>query len=343
MRKSTLLLLLVVAACGEEDAEGYELVQDFLARTTAVECTAVAGPDGVAVTRLRAASDSTLLVLDGPGRTVQELDRRLAVIWEMRAPGEGPGSLDAPADAVLLGDSAVAIAERTGLQLIIYSRAGELIRSTPIPFFPHSLGARSTGEVLVTAMPMGATPANLLFRFDGTEFHEVAIPARPYPDMTVGALGNSAVVGVLAGDHALVVHQFLAPRAFRVGADGDIEPLRVPTPDATRAQLTYVPKAPIMEDQLPLMLVPAVAMSVDRGRGEVYILTKSGRRLDGRAERAILRTDERLRLLDSYTIDVMGRAMAFLPSEGAALIVDDEDRFHVCQIPLTDARHARVD
>jgi hypothetical protein len=343
MRKSTLPLLFVLAACGAADAEDYVIVRDFLGRSTAVECTRLPADTDLAVTGLRTASDSTVLVLDGPGRRVRELDGALRVVWELQAPAAGPGSLDSPVDAVVLGDTAVIIAERRGLQLIVYSRAGELVRSTPLTFVPHSLAALSGGDVLLSAMPMGMAPPNLLFRYDGVQLHAIQVPARPYADMTIGALGNSALIDVLDTDDALLVHQFMAPRAFRVGPAGTMERLRVPVPDAASGQLAYVPVAPVTEDQLPLILLPAAAMSVDRSRSEVYLLTRSGRTAAGRPERAILRLDDRLRLLDSYTIDVMARAMAFLHREGVALVVDDEDRFHACTLPASAGRHARVD
>jgi hypothetical protein len=342
MRTSTLLLLFALAACRGVEPEEYTVVEGFLDRSTRVECLPLGGADDMAVTALRAASDSTLLVLDGPGRRIRELSAALEVRWEIEAPAAGPGALESPVDAVVLGDTAVIVAERRGLQLIVYSRDGALIRSTPLTFIPHSLAARG-GDVLVSAMPMGNAPPNLLFRYDGGALHAIDVPARPYGDMTVGALGNSALVGVLESGDALLVHQFMSPRAFRVGLAGGAEPLRVPVPDATSARASYIPVAPITEDQLPLILLPAAAMSIDLKRSEVYLLTRSGRSRDGRPERAILRLDDRLRLLDAYTIDVMARAMAFLSRTGAAIVVDDEDRFHACPLLPAGGRHARAD
>jgi hypothetical protein len=343
MRNLTPVLLLAVAACSDAEPEEYVIIDDFLRRSTTLECVALPGAVEFAVTEMHAATDSTVLVLDGPGRSLLELDPALRVVWAFQAPAAGPGALEAPVDAVALGDTAVVVAERRGLRLIVFRRDGELIRSTPLPFVPHSLAAGSSGDVLLTAMPMGGRPPSLLFRYDGEELHEVPVPPRSYADMMVGAIGNSALVDVLDGGDALLVHQFLSPRAFRVGVAGGIEPLRVPTPDATRAQLPYVPVAPITDDQLPLMLVPSMAMTVDRSKSEVYLLTRSGRMRGENAERAVLRLDDRLRLLDSYIINVVARGIAFLPRTGTALVVDDEDRFHACHLPATSHRHARAD
>jgi hypothetical protein len=335
MRKSTLLLPLVALACGEEP-DDYVVIEDFLARSPVLACEALAAPEHLAVTELRTASDSTVMVLDGPGRRLVELDAELRPVWEMEVPAAGPGALDSPVSMALLGDTAIAVAERRGLQLIVYSRAGELIQTLPLGFAPSALAAGPSGELLVTAMPFGETPGTLLLRYDAAGLHEIPVPPRRYADMFVGALGNTTLAEVLPDGAALVMHQFMAPRAFRVNADGRIERLAVPTPDATKASIGYVPVGPILEEQIEKMLVPASAMSVDRARSEVYLLTRSGRRIDGGSERAILRLDDRLRLLESFTLGFVARHLAFLSQSRTALLVDDEDRFHACDFRRPD-------
>jgi hypothetical protein len=342
MRKSTLLLLLIAVACGESESEDYVLVDDFLARSPRLACEALPSPGHLAVTDLRTASDSTVLVMDESSRRLVELDAALRPVWELQAPSAGPGALNAPVAMALLGDTAVAIAERQGLQLIVYARSGALIRTTPLGFAPSGLAALPSGDLLVTAMPFGETPRTLLLRYDGATFHEVEIAPRPYADMFVGALGNTTLAEVLPDGAALVIHQFLAPRAFRVGADGRAERLRVPTPDATRESIDYVPVGPIMEEQMERMLVPASAMSVDRTRAEVYLLTRSGRRIEAGTERALLRLDDRLGFIESFTLDFVARHLAYLPSEQAVLLVDDEDRFHACDLRRPNG-HARAE
>ncbi len=333
MRKSTLLLLVIATACGGTTAEEYLVIRDFLERAAPVECRFLDAGEQLAVTGLRPASDSTVLVLDGPGRRLVELDARLGVLWELEAPSMGPGALNEPVDAVVLGDTAVMVAERTGLKLIVYSRSGELVRSTQLPFVPHALAAQSSGDVLVSAMPVGGVPANLVFRFDGEQTHEILVSPRHYEDPIIASLGNSTLVDALETDEGIVVHQFLSPRGFRVGVNGEVVPLEVPTPDATLAGLDFVPSMQVTRDERLLMLLPAAAMSIDRGRSQVYLLTRSGRIRNDRPERAILRLDEDLRLLSAFTIDVFAVAMAYLPGGGVAMVVDDQDRFFACPLP----------
>jgi hypothetical protein len=340
MRESTLLLLLAVAACGEVAPEDYVVIEDFLDRSSRIECQVMEAPEDLSVTALRAASDTTVLVLDEPGRRLVELDGTLRPVWTVDLPVAGPGALKAPVGMTLLRDTAIAVVEREGLKLIVYSRAGELIRTAPLGFAPSAVAARPSGELLVTAMPFGDSPPMLLHRFDGTGFEALPVPRRPYPDMFIGALGNTTLADVLPDGALLIVHQFIEPRAFRVAQDGRIDRLRVPTPDGTRSSIGWVPTGPILEEEMQRMLVPAAAMSVDGTRSEVYVMTRSGRRLEEGAERALLRLDRSLGLLESYVVDVVGRHMAFLAREATALIVDDEDRFHACHLRVTPGHAA---
>jgi hypothetical protein len=341
MRKPTLLMLTAVTACTAEPAE-YFVVKNFLDRSLPVACDPLDAGSDVAVTELRAASDSTFLVLDAAGRRVLELDADLGEVWRLEAPAAGPGSLDAPVSAVVLGDTAVVVAERRGLRLNVYDRIGRLVRSEPLPFVPHSLAVRTDGDVLVTAMPMGAEPGSLLMRYDGQAVHGLGVPARSYGDMLVSALGNSTLVEALPSGAAVVVHRFLAPRGFLVHPDGGVEALRVPTPDATVDVAAYVPTAPITEAQLGAMLVPAMAMSVDPTRSQLYVLTRSGRPLGDSHERAVLRLDERLGLVDAFLLDVPATAMAFLSRPDLLIVADTDDRFHACRLQRS-TRHAVAD
>jgi hypothetical protein len=332
MRKSILLPLLAAACMGDTVDADYMVVRDFRGRSPSITCEPV-DMAGEAPTRVAGATDTSFLVLNAAERRITEYRDDLTVLWTIEYEETGPGAIERPEGVALLGDTAVAVTARGGLRLVVLDRAGGVIRSVPLGFIPNGIAAAPGGDVLVTPMPMGNLPATLLVRFRGGERDELPVPRRPYADMLVGALGNAALVETLPDGSALVVHQFLAPRGFRVDLDGGaVTRVAVPTPDVTADLITNVPRSPISEDQADAILAPAMAMSVDRRSGDVYLLTKSGRTVNGRAERAFLRLDDRLGYTGSFIPDVHIDHMAVLPRRRAIIVADDMDRFYLCPV-----------
>jgi hypothetical protein len=322
MRESILLLPLALAACAGDAAPGHVVVEDFLDRSESIRCRPADPGIDLAVTELRGVSDTSFMVLDEAQRQVAVFDHDLRLLWRLEYDAAGPGSAQGAVSAAVLGDTAVAIAARDPLRVVILSLSGEPLHSIPLDFIPNSIEPTAEGDLLITPMPLGERPASLLVRYGPAGFEEVGIPLRPYDDMMIRALGNAALVETLPGGDAIVVHQFLAPRGYRVAAHGVVTQIPVPTPDATLGQLTFVPKAPITEDQMLRMLLPGMALSVDDATDHVYLMTRSGRTVRGRPERAILRLDDR---------------MVYLPARQTALVVDDGDRFHACILPSRGA------
>lgn len=342
MRKSILLILTVclgsLAGCGSEAPSTYTIVADVPDRAERVRCDPVAVVSDPAPTEVRLATDSTWTLLSETRREIFEFDDRLRVLARTTIPAEGPGAAPNPVSVAALGDTAWAVAARGGLQVVLLSRGGRELATIPLDFIPHSLAALDGEELLLTAMPFGTLPSTVLVRigFRGTGIEPVPVPRRSYADMTVNALGNVALVETLADGTALVVHQFMEPRGFRVGPDEAVEHLLVPTPAGSRDALGYVPRPPITDDQMARALVPAIAMSVDRTRDEVYLLTRSGREVDGRPERAILRTTGKLAFLEAFVLDVPAAGMVYLPRTETAVVYDDADAFFACPLPRAE-------
>lgn len=346
MRKSILLLLLGAGACDAASDPGFVVIEDFSRRAVAATCHAVDLGHETVASELRLATDTTWTLLDGPGLQVLTFDDRLALLTRTPLPAEGPGAARGPTSVGLLGDTALAVMARGGLRLVILSLDGREVATEPLDFIPHSVETTGSGAILVTPTPFGTRPPTLLMRFapdprshGSGEWEAVAVPRRHYEDMTVNALGNTALVESLSDGSVLVVHQFLEPRAFRVSAAGVVERLPVPTPDGTRSTIRYLPRSPLTEEQFPRMLLPAMAMSVDPRSSEVYLLTRSGGDIGGHPERAVLRLTGRLEFLAGYTLPVRAGNMVYLPRRNAVLVTDDEDRFHLCRLPrsLVDA------
>lgn len=336
MRKSILFSLSFLAGCGGDaptTAPTYAIVPEVPGDAARVQCERVELEGFPAPTEIRLTNDSTWTVLDAAGRQVVELDDVLRVRSRTTFAAAGPGSADHAVSVAALGDTAWAVADRSGLRIVLLSRAGRELATIPLDFVPHSIEPLPDGALLVTAMPFGTKPPSLAVRISADSAAPLPLPRRSYQDMTVNALGNTALVETLSDGSALVIHQFLSPRAFRLGADGAVTTLTVPTPAGTRHTIEYVPHSPITEDQMPKTLLPAMAVSVDRGRREVHLLTRSGRELDGRPERVVLRLTEELAFLQGFLLDVPAAGLVYLPRTERAIVFDDEDRFFSCPLP----------
>ncbi|HSH45119.1 MAG TPA: hypothetical protein VK966_04655, partial [Longimicrobiales bacterium] len=264
-------------------------IPDFLEQATPTSCDTILTDGEFAVTQLRTATDSTWLLLDEPQRQILEFTGDLRQVWSLPYRSEGPGSLVNPSGVAPLGDSAFAVVDRGSLRLMVLDRAGEELYSTPLGFLPNTVATTPDGQVLVTPLPIENRPGTLLVRFDGGEQTELPVPPRYYESFMVRALGNTALVETLADGSAVVMHQYMAPRGFLVDPDGEARQLTVPMPDGTVRQASFVPTIPLTDDQQSRIMLPAASMSVDRRRSELFVLTRSGGRVNDRAERAILR------------------------------------------------------
>ncbi len=333
MRTPILLLLPLCLACGEAAGAAPALINGFREHAAPLVCDPVDLGMEPAATEIRLSSDSTWILLDGPQLQLLSFDDSFRLLDRTPLPATGPGAAVHAVSATLLGDTAVAVAARGGLQLVVLSRDGSFRASTPLDFIPNALAGTPAGEILVTPLPFGTKPPTLLMRYSGGEWETLPVPRRSYVDMSINALGNSTLVEVFPDGRALVMHQFLRPRAFIVSPDGEVEEPSAPTPDGTRDHVDFVPSSPITSDQMERTLVPAIALSIDPRSSEVYVMTRSGTTVGGRPERAILRLSERLEFIEGFTLPIPAAGMVYLPRRHGALVVDDVDRFHLCAFP----------
>ena len=336
MRKSILSSVLVLASCGDAAPDRYTVVP-VPEEATPVQCEPVEIEGAPSATEIRQSGGASWTLLDAPGREILEFDDRLRVIARTPLVEEGPGAANEPVSVAALGDTAWAVLARGGLRLVFLARDGAELSSLPLDFVPHSMEHLGGDRFLLSAMPFGDKPPGVAVLVEGDRLTPLPAARRSYPDMIVSALGNATLVRQLSDGSALLIHQFMEPRGFRVDPGGGVTSIRVPTPAGTLDAVDYVPTAPITDDQLGRALVPAIALSGDRGRGEVYLLTRSGRELNGRPERALLRLDEDLDLLRAFTLDVPAAGLAYLPDAGMAVVHDDEDRFYTCPLPSDNA------
>jgi hypothetical protein len=333
MRKPILLLLPVLWACGDATASGPSVIPDFRANAAALECSAVDLGVEAAMTEMRRASDSTWTLLDESQMVLLTLSDELRLLRRTPLAEAGPAAAPRPVSAVLLGDTAVAVAARGGLRVVILSPDGGPLASMPLDFIPNALVTTPSGALLLTPLPMGARPPTLLMRHTAGAWEPLPVPQRGFEDMSVNAIGNTALAETFPDGTILVMHQMLTARAFLVRPDGRVDPRPTPTPDGNRAAIDFVPRAPITEDQIPRMLVPAMAMSIDPARSQVYVMTKTAARVNDRAERAVLRLSSELEFIEGYTLPMIAQSMIYLPRRDALLVVGDADDFHMCPLP----------
>lgn len=333
MRKPILLLLPALLACGDATAARPEIVADFRSNAISLTCEPVDLGVEAAATEIRLATDSTWTLLDGPQLQVLTFTDELQLVRRTPLSATGPAAAAEPLSAALLGDTAVVVAARGQLRLVVLTPRGELLNTIPLDFIPNSLEPADSGSILVTPVPLGIRPPTLLMRHTAEGWGAIPVPKRSYEDMSVNALGNTALVETLLDGRVVVVHQFMSPRGFMVYPDGRVEARAVPTPDGTRNDVQFVPRSPITPEQIARLLIPAMAMTIDPGAARVYLLTRSGSQVDERPERAILQLSDRLEFLRGFTLPVAASSMVYLPRRRAALVVDDLDVFHLCPVP----------
>lgn len=335
MRKSILLLLPVLLACGDANASAPAIIEDFRARASALECSPVDLGVDAAVTEMRLASDSTWTLLDEAQMALLVFSDQPRLLRRTPLAEAGPGAAPRPVSAVLLGDTAVAVAARGGLRVVVLSPEGGAMATLPLDFVPNDVAVTPAGALLLTPLPVGARPPTLLMRRGAGAWDPLPVPKRSYEDVSVNGLGNTALVETFPDGTILVMHQIMAPRAYLVRPDGRVDPRPTPTPDGTRAAIDFVPRAPITDEQIPRMLVPAMAMTIDPASSQVYVLTKTEAKIDDRPERAVLRLSPELEFMEGYTLPVIASSMVYLPRRDALLVAGDADDFHFCPLPRT--------
>lgn len=339
MRTSTLPLLLLVTACGSPSEPGGRVIEDFRARSTALSCELVQLEDELAITELRATSDTSWAVLDDAGLVVRGYSDAMRPLWAIELERDGPLGLPYPVGFAAAGDTLVYVVDRERFSLAALDARDGSGRTTRLDFIPAGVTALPGGPPVVAALPLGPQPRELLFVFEGDTLRSLDVPQRGYADMSINGLGNMILSESDAAGSLLVIHQFMAPRAFRIAPDGGVRSLTPPVPDGTAHKREYIPVPPVTEETLPHVYVGASALAADRETGEVYLLTQSGYREGDRTERAIMRLDASLGYRTSYLLDLEINAghMAYLARRKAFLLGDDLDRLYLCDAPADPA------
>jgi hypothetical protein len=306
------------------------IVNDFLERSVNVACEAVDAPIDTPSPGLFAdATDFTFLVYPANETRVVLLDARLKPLQQFRFETAGPAGIR-EVQAIAAGvDGTVWIADQRGRAIKQFGPEG-LLRAMATDFVPTALVGDSNG---IFAAAANGGEAKLLYALRGEDFTPLPVRSIRQPDFLLSMLANQVVLASLPGGGVLAAHSALVPVAdlWTPGAGARTRPL--PYPDAARGALDYRPRIPLDDEAIGSMAVGALGISADRSAQEFLLLTRSGRLRAGRPERAIIRTDAEMRYVRSYLLDVHAVHMVYLSGIGAAIVVDDQDRWFRCRTP----------
>lgn len=329
-------ILLALAACAP-DPHGPAFVEDFIARSPMMQCTVV--PHDVppaSVVRLRAAGDSMVVALAQGDREILLLDGSLTPVRRVAWVSEGPGGLTEPVDVELLGDSVFAVLDRGRSRISLLGLGGDDRGSLRLGMLPHRFLADGDGW-LVSSVALLPGHADLLHRVTAEGAEGLGVRPVHMPQPQLKALANSAVIERVGGGRVIVAHQFLVPEAHIVEQDAGRPPVvrRATTPlsEAVREAVGYQPEPPFTDESMARILTPVLEAAPDPKGDGMYVLTRSGRRVAGRWEKALIRVDAEMRYLSSLLLPVNAGPFVVLPGGSEVVLVDEDERWHRCALP----------
>jgi hypothetical protein len=331
------LLILAAHACAASDAGDAVFIPDFTDRSMPIECTPVPSLTAreASVTDVAMLGDTAFLVLYG-------LDRELAVVGQDLVPRrlfgfaeDGPTGVLGPTSATIAGDSLVYIADQKRMALRRFDLAGQDRGTIRLDFAPDRVLATDDGRILITPLVVGRHPRWLVYAIDGEDATPLGIPAAHYANPAVNALANLARFAAFPDGRVVATHTTIVPYAYTL-SPGDASPpdrAPLPLPDDVRPLLGKLPAASLEDDRLGELLVATIATAPDTRSGDLLYLTRSGRTVDGRPEKAIVRVDPGLRYLRSYLLVVNAIHLAYLAGPQLTLVADEVDQWYRCPTP----------
>ncbi|HEX6589940.1 MAG TPA: hypothetical protein VF039_13130 [Longimicrobiales bacterium] len=331
--RRVLAAALLLAGCGEEDPA--TLIADFEDQSLVVECRALAtdNPIFASITNVRAASDSTVFVVDGVGRQVAILDAEARVLLRLELPESGPGSVARLFDATVSGDSLIVIADGGRNRLLGLAPTGAELWSTQLDFPLQSVDFAGD-RLLVSAVGMDHRIPGLVHELRGTRLVPLGIPFIPHADALARMFVNSASLVGRPDGAAVVAHEMIWPRAWLVPARGDPLPVDVPVPAAVAEQIGHVPTMPMHEDDAAQLLTPVIGMTIEPNSGDIFYVTRAAPKEEHGSQKAIIRADERFAYIASVRLPLNAVKLVYLSAYPDSLIVSDYDlNWYRCPVP----------
>jgi hypothetical protein len=324
--------ILAAGCAGPAGSMPRAVIDDFIGRSAGVTCEAVTPPAGaVSPEHLADATASTFLVVPANETRVVTLDARLAPVDEVRFERDGPAGIQEVRAVARTSDGLVWIADQRARVVRAFD-AGGVRRTVETRFFPAALAAGPQG-LFAAAATGGERNAALVHELRHTAFAALPVPPLRTSDFLLSMLANQVSLAARPGGGVIAAHMLLEPVAHIWTPRDGTRTVALPYPDAARALLGYRPQMPFDDDDIAKTPAGALGLTADHGAGELLVLTRSGRRRDGGAERAVIRVDADLRYVRSYLLDVHAVHIAYLSGTGASIVVDDRDRWFRCPTP----------
>lgn len=333
MRSLSLIAVLLFVACGEEEPP--RLVADFANRSEAVACEPLPGPEPgpASVTQLRPVSDSTFLLVDGTGREVAVLDQEARRLRTLEFLEDGPRGIAELSDAALSGDTLLVLADGGRHRLRAFDAQGHDLWTLDLSFPPQGV-AFAGSRLLIAAAGMDPRLTSLVYEVRDRVAESVGVPFATSVDALGRMFVNFVTLQGYPDGSAVVAHQFVQPRAWRLAMGTEPSLLRLPVPEAVAPSLGYLPPIPFREDDLERIAAPVIASAPDPETGDLLYLTRSGRQRGEYTEKALVRADHALRYVGSRLLDVNAVALAYLPADPTtAVVVDYDQNWFRCEAP----------
>lgn len=335
MRSRYLPLVLFGAACAASDAPEPAFVADFVKRSIPIHCVPV--PELSArwssVGDVATIDDSSFLVLYPREREVVVFGADLAMRRALRFTADGPAGVKGPASAALAGNTLLYVADQPRQALRVFDLGGRDRGTIRLRFPPQRVRA-AQGALFLTPFVLGRHPRRLLYRLEGEEARPLEVPATFYGDPVLNALATTVGLTPFPDGRIVVSHEVVVPFLYelRVGSDA-VRRAPLPLPDGVRSSVGRLPPAPLTPDRLDELLVASLAAAPDVRAGDFLYVTRSGRRVEGRPEKAIVRLDPELRYRRSYLLDVNAIQLAYLAVRGLSIVTDEVDQWYRCPTP----------
>jgi hypothetical protein len=330
MRK--ILLITACAACGNATS-GPRVIPES-AWHAPLQCARLAAADDLGpVSDLVAVSDTSFAAVYPDDRRLVVYDASLRAIKSLQLDKDGPRGVLRPVSAAI-ADSMIYLADDARSLIRRFDPLGNDRGTIHLPFIPRRVRL-SGGALLVTPLIAGGSPAQLLFRVDGSKVRSLPVPIARYGDINVNTLANLTSVAALP-DRVILMHELVVPFGYVISTattTGFVRRFGVPIPATERRTVGKLPSSPVSEKNANELAVIGFAAAPDGATSSVYYVTRTGNGRDRRYRKLLVHMDSALNIKRVFPINVNPHHLAYLARRGSVITADARDQWSECRLP----------